>query len=114
MIILNASRIPTSPSRNDAQGSYRKKGLGGVLLEAFWRPLGASGWRLGGPSAVFERLGCLGDPLEASWGSLGSLLEASWGRLGASWGPLGALLGALGALLEPSWRRSIKEGGGVN
>ena len=69
------------------------RSLLGCLLEAFWRPLGASEEHFGGPRAVFERLGCLGDPLEASWGSLGSLLEASWAPLGAVWAPLGALLG---------------------
>eukprot|EP00959_Pyramimonas_sp_CCMP1952_P054522 1139784-Pyramimonas_sp.AAC.1 len=65
------------------------------------------------PSAVVERLGWLGDPLEAFWGSPGSLSDAFWAFLGAIWAPLVALLGALGALLEPSWRRSIKQRGAL-
>ena len=54
------------------------RSLLGCLSGAFWRPLGASGGHLGGHRAVFERLGCLGDPVEALLGSLVSLLEASW------------------------------------
>ena len=47
---------------------------------------------LGGPRAVVERLGCIGDSHEGFGGSLGSLLEASRAPLGAAWAPLGALL----------------------
>ena len=53
----------------------------------------ASGGPLGGPKGVFERLGCLGDSL-----------EAFWGFLGASWRPLGAVWALLGALLGRSWK----------
>ena len=62
------------------------------LLEAFRWPLGLTGG-----------LGCLGDHVEASWGSLGSLLEASWAPLGAAWTPLGAILGRSWRLQGRSW-----------
>eukprot|EP00959_Pyramimonas_sp_CCMP1952_P147604 3088727-Pyramimonas_sp.AAC.1 len=67
--IPNVPRIPTSPSRNDAQGDE-------VLLCEF-----------------------LGDLLEPSWGSLGVLLVAWWGPgWGPFWGHLGALVGSFGRL----------------
>ena len=68
-----------------------------IALGSLWKPLGAYGGRGG--------VGCLEDPLEASWVSLGCLLEASWTTLGAISALPGALLeaflGALRALLGP-------------
>ena len=82
------------------------------LLEAFWRPLEAFSGSLCGPGGVFKRLGCLGDPLGASWGvswePLEGLLGPSRGHLGAILAPLGASWAPLGAILE-----AIDQGRGV-
>ena len=100
--ILDASRIPTSPSRNDAQHSCREKGRGKALgsflchlgssLEASWAASGLSWSHWGLLGAILRALGALWElswgPLGALWGSRGAILGPSWG----SWGPLGAIL----------------------
>ena len=128
--ILDASRIPTSPSRNNSWGPLGGLlgPLGGLLephgglLGPSWRPLGG----LLGPS--WGHLGASWGLLGASWGHLGghrskemdaffrppppsgpsneligALLGRSWAALGRSWGRPGALWGPFWGPLGPSW-----------
>ena len=81
----------------------------GVILDAFWGPLGSLGafWRrfgrllgsCGGPKGALARswvsLGGSGDVL----GAFFSLLDGSWGGFGRLRGLLRVLLGCLGARL---------------
>ena len=86
------------------------------LLEASWKPPGASWGILDGLGKLLARLTPSEAVLGAFLGRLGALLERfsavlepsweplgrSWGPLGPTWGHLGGLMGCLGAILMAS------------